>query len=75
MAHELADHPAQYVGYDVDLVIGVSHADQAFKHGDLLECGKSHPGLRVHLWDRELHGYQTVDALLELVPDLRERRS
>jgi predicted ferric reductase len=73
MAHELADHPAQYAGYDVDLVIGVSHADQAFKHGDLLECAQSHPGLRVHLWDRELHGYQTVDALLELVPDLRER--
>jgi predicted ferric reductase len=73
MAQEMADHPERYGDYDVDLVIGVSHAEQAFKHDQLLECARCHPGLRVHLWDRELHGYQTVEALTELIGDLRER--
>ena len=73
LAQEMGDNPDRYVGYDVDLVIGVSHAEQAFKFDELLECAECHPGLRVHLWDREQRGFQTADGLAELVPDLRER--
>jgi predicted ferric reductase len=67
MAGELAEHPERYEGYDVSLVVAVDHADQAFKLAELEDCAKHHPGLHVHLWEREKRGLPTIDAIAEMI--------
>jgi predicted ferric reductase len=74
MAHEMARHPDAYADYDVILMVGVDHADQAFKLEQLQECARTHPGLTVHLWDRSERGLPTAEAIRdELAPDIDER--
>jgi predicted ferric reductase len=74
MAHELALHPDKYADYDVILVVGVDHADQAFKLDQLRECERAHPGLTVHLWDRSERGLPTAEAIRDqLALDITER--
>lgn len=67
MAGELADHPERYEGYEVDLVVGVDHADQAFEMEELQSCEERFPGLRVHLWDREDQGLPTIEGIAPLI--------
>jgi predicted ferric reductase len=66
MAGELAERPERYEGYDGSLV-GVDHADQAFKLAELGDCAKRYPGLHVHLWEREKRGLPTIDAIAEMI--------
>jgi predicted ferric reductase len=74
MADELAEHFDLYEGYEVDLIVGVDHRDQAFKLGQLEDCGKRYPGLKVHVWDREQRGLPTIAAVADLIDgDIRER--
>jgi hypothetical protein len=59
--------PERYEGYDVALVIGVDHRDQAFKLAEL-EDGEPLSRRRVHLWEREKRGLPTIDAIAEMRP-------
>jgi len=73
MAGELAQHPERYEGYDVSLVVGVDHPDQAFKLSELTECAGHHPGLHVHLWDRQQRGLPTIAGIAALIDrDIRD---
>lgn len=74
MAQEMALHPDAYADYDVILMVGVDHADQAFKLDELRDCERAHPGLTVHVWDRSQRGLPTAEAIRdELAPDVTER--
>ena len=74
IADEIAAHPDRYEGYDVILIVVVGHPAEAFKFAQLEECAGAHPGLTVHLWDREKHGRPTIEAIRELfVDDITER--
>jgi predicted ferric reductase len=74
MAEEMAAHPDQYADYDVVLVVGVDHAEQAFMLDRLLQHAGVHPGLRVHVWNADERGLPTVEAIAkEFVPDIRDR--
>ena len=74
MTHEMARHPEAYADYDVILVVGVDHADQAFKLEQLREYERSHPGLTVHVWDRSERGLPTAEAIRDtLAADIKER--
>ena len=74
MAGELADHPDRYAGYEVALVVGVDHADQAFEIEELQRCEELFPGLEIHLWDRQSQGLPTAEGVGALLDgDLSER--
>jgi predicted ferric reductase len=74
MAGELAERPERYEGFEVDLVIAVREAGQAFWIEELESCEARFPGLRIHLWDHEDVGHPTVPGIAEIIAgDLRER--
>ena len=73
MAEDMGANPDRYRDYEVTLVVGVDHADQAFELDRLREHARRFPGLEVHLWDRSERGLPTAATLAELVDgDLRE---
>lgn len=74
MAEEMAADPDQYQDYDVVLIVGVEHADQAFMLDRLLEHAGVHRGLQVHVWNSEERGLPTAQAIAEtFVEDIRDR--
>jgi predicted ferric reductase len=74
MAAELAANSERYEGYEVTLILGVDHPDQAFKLGELEACARQFPGLQVCVWNREEKGLPTIEGVADLIDgELRER--
>jgi predicted ferric reductase len=74
MAQEMGRHPDAYADYDVVLIVGVDHADQAFKLAELREYERAHPGFSVQLWDRSVQGLPTAEAIRDaFAADIKER--
>jgi predicted ferric reductase len=67
MAAELAAHPDRYGDRDVTLVLAVDRAEQAYAVDRLGLCQERFGGLRVHVWDTEVRGRPTGEALAQLV--------
>lgn len=67
MADDMRMNPDRYEEYEVTLVVGVDHAEQAFEFERLAECAEACPGLEVVLWDRDVRGLPTAEGLADEV--------
>lgn len=74
IAEDMGANPDRYADYEVTLVVGVDHPDQAFELDRLMACAARCPGLQVHVWNREEKGLPTAERLAELIDgELRDR--
>ena len=74
MAEDMGANPDRYADYEVTLVVGVDHLDQAFELDRLIGYAERCPGLEVHVWNREQKGLPTADTLAPLIDgELRDR--
>ena len=73
MAEDMGMHPERYEGYEVTLVVGVDHPEQAFALDRLQEAARRCPGLEVHLWARSERGLPNAAEIAKLVDDVRDR--
>jgi predicted ferric reductase len=73
MAEDMGLHPERYEDYEVRLIVGVDHRDQAFELERLRDYERRCDGLEVSLWDRSKRGLPTAETIEEGIPDVAER--